>query len=206
MVPGKESWQKPRNVSCCVILVTGSRQKNAVRPVAVRTGLMITALKPCTGRAAAVILAGKPAMMLELSVVNLKESEAGTRFRSVVVSTLPRQGRSGGSISPRNRASTSSGGDAVWWNEENREDLLTAHESWREYADHCLTHDPMPHTGEWHQRFDFRAINSAEECLPDAKEARGSTPLLPTGSWSRHRPALAVCDPASPRGLKGQGT
>jgi hypothetical protein len=45
-------------------------------------------------------------------------------------------------------------------------------ESWREYAEHCLTHDPMP-----------RVTSSVgSEHFLDTEEARGSSPLSPTST------------------------
>jgi hypothetical protein len=58
----------------------------------------------------------------------------------------------------------------------NTEDILPAHVSWREYADHCLTHDPMP----W-GKMSAWAVNSPGECHPDTMEAAGPIPALPTG-------------------------
>jgi hypothetical protein len=71
----------------------------------------------------------------------------------------------------------------VWWNDDqNWKNILTSHEGWEEYAEHCLTRDPMPQTGEWHEKFDdIRVVSSAEEHLADTEGAGSSTLLLPTG-------------------------
>lgn len=70
----------------------------------------------------------------------------------------------------------------MWWNDDQDwKNALTFHESWEEFIDHCLTHDPMPHTTEWHQRFDeIRALSAAEAHYSDTVGVAGSIPAVPT--------------------------
>jgi hypothetical protein len=70
----------------------------------------------------------------------------------------------------------------VWWNDDqNWKNVLTFHEGWEEFVDHCLTHDPMPQTTEWHQQFDeIRALGAAEAHCSDTAGVAGSIPAVPT--------------------------